>query len=460
MTNDSSKIDVLQRRIKREQAARREAERLLEEKSREVFLANTELRQLAERARQQAAQIRAIVDHVGEGIITFDDSGAILSFNVAAENIFGCLAEQAATRQIEDFVPSINSQNKPMTDARTRDKRSSLPFEQTGLKVDGSEFPIEVTISRFLHEGQQVWTALIRDRTARRQLEQQLSHVQKMESVGQLAAGIAHEINTPMQFVGDNTRFLNDAFADIEGLFSICQQLIEAAYQPTKRDQLVQQIEQIAGRIDLAYLRREIPAATQQSLDGIERITSIVQALKEFSHPGDQNKVALDLNQAIRNSIEVSRSQWKYIATVETDLDPSLPTTMSYPGEFNQVILNLLINAAQAIEEKKMDAMGEIKVSSRFQNGQALIVISDSGMGMTGEVKAKIFDPFFTTKPLGKGTGQGLAICYAVIVEKHGGQISCDSEVGVGTTFSIQLPIIKSTLPSIQTGQTETGQAN
>jgi two-component system NtrC family sensor kinase len=287
-----------------------------------------------------------------------------------------------------------------------------------------------------------------------------LSHVQKMESVGQLAAGIAHEINTPMQFVGDNTRFLNDAFADIEGLFSICQQLIESADQPVKRDQLVQQIEQVAGRIDLAYLRREIPAATQQSLDGIERITSIVQALKEFSHPGDQNKVALDLNQAIRNSIEVSRSQWKYIATVETDLDPSLPTTMSYPGEFNQVILNLLINAAQAIEEKKMDEPGEIKVSSRFQNGQALIVISDTGMGMTGEVKAKIFDPFFTTKPLGKGTGQGLAICYAVIVEKHGGQISCDSEVGVGTTFSIQLPIVESTLPSIQTGQTDTGQAN
>lgn len=460
MNNESSNTDVLQRRVKRERAARLAAERLLEEKSREVFLANEELRQLADRARQQAAQIRAIVDHVGEGIITYDDSGAILSFNVAAENIFGCSAEQARTRRIDEFVPSINLQNKPATETPTRDGRPALPFEQTGVKLDGSEFPIEVTISQFSHEGQQVWTALIRDRTARRQLEQQLSHVQKMESVGQLAAGIAHEINTPMQFVGDNTRFLNDAFADIENLFATCQQLIESTEQPAQQEQLIQRIEQVAGRMDLAYLRREIPAATKQSLDGIERITSIVQALKEFSHPGDSNKVALDLNQAIRNSIEVSRNQWKFIANVETDLDPKLPTAMSYPGEFNQVILNLLINAAQAIEEKHAGETGEIKISSRFQNGQAVIVISDNGIGMTEDVRAKIFDPFFTTKPLGKGTGQGLAICYAVIVDKHGGHISCESKVGVGTTFSIHLPILDSSLDSNQKGVADTGHAH
>jgi PAS domain S-box-containing protein len=439
MTKETPDKEILERRIKRERAARIEAERLLEEKSREVFLANEELRQLADRARQQAEQIRAIVDHVGEGIITFDQSGAILSFNSAAEKIFGCPADQAVACQIGDFAPSIDPGNSPELDESTLETQLATPFEQTGLMLDGTPLPIEITVSSFSFGGQQVNTALIRDRTARRQLEQQLIHAQKMESVGQLAAGIAHEINTPMQFVGDNTRFLNDAFTEIECLFSLFSKLMNGTDEHAKKGKLMDEIGQAFDKIDLPYLRSEIPAATQQSLEGIERITSIVQALKDFSHPGDLNKVAIDLNQAIQTSIEVSRNHWKYVAEIETDLDPMLPPTACHPGEFNQVILNLLINAAQAIEERRLEGLGLIKICSRFEKGWAVIEVADNGAGMTDDVKAKIFDPFFTTKPLGKGTGQGLAICYAVIVDKHGGQIQCESDVERGTTFRILL---------------------
>ena len=452
MSDGASDFSALERRVRRERAARREAEKLLEEKSREVFLANQELSRLAERAQQQAVQLRTIVDHVGEGIITYNDAGRILSFNVAAEKIFGCSAIEASLIKIGDLVPSLSDTQSPPP--KNLGSTESFPFEQLATKVNGTEFPIELSVSTFAHQGQRVHTALIRDRTARRQLEQKLSHAQKMESVGQLAAGIAHEINTPMQFVGDNTRFLSEVFADVEDLFSSCLELAEHSGDGLQLKQYIDRIQQAAQNMDLSRLKRDIPAATEQTLEGIERITSIILALKEFSHPGDQTKVAVDLNQSIRNSIALSRNRWKYLAEVETDLDPSLPPTKCYAGEFNQVILNLLVNAAQAIEEKPGDQTGWIRVRSRLENGSVMITVSDNGIGMTEDIRSRVFEPFFTTKPVGQGTGQGLAICYAVIVDKLGGQITCMSEPGQGTTFTIRLPF-EHVRPATQTAITE-----
>ncbi len=275
-------------------------------------------------------------------------------------------------------------------------------------------------------------------------IELQLRHAQKLEAIGQLAAGIAHEINTPIQFVGDNTRFLQDAFIDIELLLKACLKLIEHTESGQDSQPLVNEIKEIIEDIDLNFLMDEVPNAAQQSLDGIERIGSIVKAMKEFSHPGSTNKQFVDLNKSIASTITVSRNEWKYVADLKTDFDPELKLVECLPGEINQVVLNMIVNAAHAIEEKNKENNNErgfIRIGTENLGEYCQIVISDTGGGIPAEIHQKIFDPFFTTKNVGKGTGQGLAIAYSVIVDKHQGTIDIKSEKNIGTMFIIKIPI-------------------
>jgi signal transduction histidine kinase len=203
-------------------------------------------------------------------------------------------------------------------------------------------------------------------------------------------------------------------------------------------------VERSAKAIDIEYLNQEIPLAVRQSLDGVGRVTKIVQAMKEFSHPGQTEKVATDLNHAIETAITVARGEWKYVAEVGTEFAPDLPLVVCLPAEFNQVILNLIVNAAHAIAEaaqKSEGTKGMIQISTRSDGPWVEIKISDTGPGIPEAIRHRIFDPFFTTKGVGKGTGQGLALAWATVVDKHGGQLRCDSTVGQGTTFTLRLPI-------------------
>lgn len=273
-------------------------------------------------------------------------------------------------------------------------------------------------------------------------MEVQLRQAQKLESIGQLAAGIAHEINTPTQYIGDNTRFLQTAFQDLARLVMQFQELLKAVRVGAATPELVAITEDAVQSADLEYLMAEIPKAVQQSLEGVERVGKIVRAMKEFSHPGSQEKTPTDLNHAIESTITVARNEWKYVSDLELDLDRSLPLVPCLPGEFNQVILNLVINAAHAIGDVVKDgAKGKIAVSTRLQDQWAEIRIHDTGTGIPEKIRDKIFDPFFTTKPVGRGTGQGLAISRSVIVDKHRGSIQFETETGRGTTFVIRLPI-------------------
>jgi signal transduction histidine kinase len=203
-----------------------------------------------------------------------------------------------------------------------------------------------------------------------------------------------------------------------------------------------------AERIDLGYLLKEIPEAVEQALDGVTRVSTLVSAMKEFSHPDTKEMIPLDLNRAIQSTITVARNEWKYVADMETDLDPSLPPVSCLPGEFNQVILNLIVNAAQAIAEAaggKGSEKGKIKVQTRHCPGEVEIRVADSGPGISEQIRSRIFDPFFTTKEIGKGTGQGLSIARSVIVKKHHGSIDFETVEGHGTTFIIHLPISEGT---------------
>ncbi|NTV52040.1 MAG: hypothetical protein HGA76_03370, partial [Candidatus Firestonebacteria bacterium] len=284
------------------------------------------------------------------------------------------------------------------------------------------------------------------DITQQKHLQSQLLQAQKLESIGQLASGIAHEINTPIQYVGDNLRFLSESFDDLSKVIQHFPALIESVKADRVTPGQIAETESLLAHADLAYLTAEIPKAVDQALEGVERVATIVRAMKEFAHPDTAEITPLNLNHAIESTITISRNEWKYVADLETDFDYSLPDVPCLPGEFNQVILNMLVNAAHTIADAlgpEPDHKGTITVKTGREEGWAVIRISDTGMGIAPDVLPKVFSPFFTTKKVGRGSGQGLAICHNVIVEKLKGAIDVETELGKGTTFSIRLPMLE-----------------
>ncbi len=281
------------------------------------------------------------------------------------------------------------------------------------------------------------------DITERKQLEEQLRQAQKLESVGQLAAGIAHEINTPLQYVGDNTLFLKDSFRDLNSALEKHDELLKACRAGTVDAALLAEVEKTRHAGDIEYLVEEIPNALGQAIEGIERVTRIVQSMKDFAHPGLTEMKAVNLNKSIESTIIVTRNEWKYVAEMETDFDESLPPVVCMIGEINQVVLNLIINAVHTISDVVGDGggdKGKITIQTKCDGEWVKIRVSDTGKGIPENVREKIFNPFFTTKEAGRGTGQGLAISHRVI-SKHRGNLSFESEVGSGTTFTIMLPV-------------------
>jgi len=268
---------------------------------------------------------------------------------------------------------------------------------------------------------------------------------QKLESIGQLAAGIAHEINTPAQYVSDNLEFLANSFGELGELLKKYRLLQAAAESGDISPERVSEVSEAAEAADVEFLEEEIPRALSQSREGIGRVTHIVGAMKEFSHPGTLEKQPIDLNRAIDSTVTVARNEWKYVAELELDLDAALPAVPCLAGEFNQVVLNIVVNAAQALtgaQPEGSDELGTIRIRTAREGDEwAVIEISDTGPGMPEGIRSKIFDPFFTTKEVGKGTGQGLAIARSVVVDKHGGTIEAISQGGEGTTFRIRLPL-------------------
>lgn len=280
-----------------------------------------------------------------------------------------------------------------------------------------------------------------------------LLQAQKLESIGQLAAGIAHEINTPTQYVSDNVQFLARAFEKVDAIVAASRELIAAVRAGGDPAAAADRAEEVFAKARVDYVLREGPKAIQQSIDGLQRVAGIVKAMKDFSHPSGGEKKPVDLDAALHSTITVATNEWKYVADIETWVDPTLPSVPCLRDEINQVFLNLVVNAAHAIDEKTLGGSlgrGKIRIDARPAGEWAEIRISDDGAGIPEAAQNRVFDPFFTTKPVGKGTGQGLAIAYAVVVEKHGGEISFETAPGAGTTFLVRLPLkVKEDHPSM-----------
>jgi|GEM_PF-6701667 len=267
-----------------------------------------------------------------------------------------------------------------------------------------------------------------------------LMQASKMESLGTLAGGVAHEINTPVHYIGNNIQFLGESFEDLRTLMKTYENLASTASQNNVLADQTKAVAAAREEADIEFLEEEVPMAAKQALEGVKQITSIVMAMKEFSHPSRKEKHLADINKLIERAATVSRGEWKHTAELELGLDPSLPPVAVLEGELNQVFLSLIVNASQAIEESaKTD--GKIIISSLVSGNSIQVCVTDNGPGIPNDILNRIFDPFFTTKTVGKGSGQGLSIVYDIIVNKHQGEIYVNSTEGHGATFTIELPI-------------------
>ncbi len=408
------------------------------------------------KAEEKLAKLKLLYEYIlhsaGEGIYGLDLNGDTTFINPAALNMLGYETHELTGKSQHDTVHHSHIDGTPYAEEdcpiskAIKDRRVHKADDEVFWRKDKTSFPVEYVSTPILDSRNNLTGAVVmfRDISNKKQMESELQMAQKLEAVGQLAAGIAHEINTPAQYVGDNIRFLNDGCADLISILSDFKNLLDLCINKTLTDDHIKQINEAIEKADLDYLLEEIPLALKQSQEGIESISSIVKAMKEFSHPGSDDKDLVDLNHIIKNTVAVTKNEWKYVADMTLDLDKNLPSVPCYAQQLGQVFMNLIINASYAIADvidDKTKKLGNITISSKKQNDVIVIRITDSGKGIPENIVDKIFDPFFTTKGIGKGTGQGLAIARSTIIDKHLGSLKCDSSEGVGTTFIIELPL-------------------
>ena len=265
-------------------------------------------------------------------------------------------------------------------------------------------------------------------------------HNARLETLGTMASGIAHEINTPIQFIGDNLQFISDSYTAIDQLLKRYAALHEAAQSAEVLSEEAKSVADALEEAELDFLREELPSAIEQSLAGIQQVARIASAMKTFAHRGSAEKELADLNQAIEMTVAISRNEWKYDADLELSLDPALPKVACFVGELSQVWMNMIVNAAHAIKAKPDQTRGLIEIKTSVRNNMVEITIADDGIGMPEDVQKRVFEPFFSTKEAGKGSGQGLAISQTIIAEQHGGDIQLWSKAGMGTRFTVRLP--------------------
>jgi PAS domain S-box-containing protein len=373
------------------------------------------------------SRLKTVVEHSPDALILASERGVIRFVNPAAEKLLDRPAAELLGNDLrrllnpEDSAATLAAPSAVAQTCRIRG-RDDQAWTETEAVV---EYVTE-------HDGSRSIVFNARDVSERRRLETELQHAQKLQSVGRLAAGIAHEINTPIQFIGDNVRFLEEAFTGFA-------EVLEAYEKTLRHVEPVATIQKVIEEADFDYLLTETPLAIRQCLEGITQVAHIVHAMQAFGHPGGEEKQATDLNEAIRNTIIVAANETKFVADVTTGL-ADLPLVPCQVGDISQVVLNLITNAAHAIESADR-GRGRIHIATRVQEDHAVIEVADTGTGVPAEIADKLFDPFFTTKDVGAGTGQGLALVRTLVVNRHGGEVDFTTEPGGGTTFRVRLPL-------------------
>ena len=391
----------------------------------------------------QELRLRRILDVASDGIVVFDRSFSVTELNPAAERIFSTERGAAVGQPLGLLLPEAGFERLQQAAlALASGLGQGQGLEIPGKRNGGDDFTLEVQLSMLETPDGGEFVAFVRDVSTTKHLEVELRHAQKLEAVGRLAAGIAHEINTPIQFIGDSARFVKTAFEDvrdlIEALQGICQDLVAGNPRPN----LAGDVHKAVDDADWEYLQEQIPKAIDRTLDGVQRVAKIVRAMKDFAYPDRQEMAPADINKAISSTITVATNELKYHCDVVTEFG-DIPSVICHVGDLNQVWLNMLVNAAHAIEDvvNETGEKGTITVRTSSDDTHVTVSISDTGTGIPLEHQEKIFEPFFTSKEVGKGTGQGLAIARNIVIDKHGGTLNFETAMGQGTTFIIRLPI-------------------
>jgi len=400
-------------------------------------------------------EFKTTLDKTNDCVFIFDpDTLLFLYVNQGGLQQVGYSFDEMLSMKPPDIAPDFTEQQVKTLITPLLDKsKDSIEFITKHKTKKGDLIPVEILLQYIIPPGGKGrCVAMVRnisrrlaERREREQLQGRLLSEQKLASVGQLAAGIAHEINTPSQYLGSNIDFLGESFKEVDALITQYDRLLQTETEtPASSDALIKRLAALREQSDWEYLKEEIPKAIDQSLEGITKIRSIILAMKEFSHPGTKEKQQTDLNRLIETTVTIASNEWKYAADIDKQLDDHLPPILCLPNEMGQVFLNILVNAAHAVTEKMNNQpdkkKGRITITSHVIADQIEITFADTGCGIPQKIRDKIFDPFFTTKEVGRGTGQGLAIAHDIIVNKHGGTIDFTSTEGQGSTFIIRLP--------------------
>jgi PAS domain S-box-containing protein len=394
--------------------------------------ADSQRQDLATALAHERTLLRTMIDLIPAFIYAKDVGSRFIAMNAALARNMGTVAADAIGKTDFDFFsPELAKKFYSDEQALLKSGDAIIDLEEPGFDhVTGMARTVCTSKVPLRDENGEV-IGIIGvgfDITERKVAEQRLAASEHLESIGRLAAGVAHEINTPIQYLNDSVYFIRDAMQD---LLAHNAKLAAALPVPPEADE------------DIEDLRRELPPALDRVVDGLARIAEIVRSMKEFSHVDQREMSRVDLNRAINSTLIIARSEYKYVAEMQTEF-ADLPLVTCHGGQVNQVVLNLVVNAAHAICDKNKGSLspekGLITVRTRIEDGFAVISISDTGGGIPEAIRKRIFEPFFTTKEVGRGTGQGLSIAHNVI-KAHGGRLDFVTEIGKGTTFNVRLPL-------------------
>ncbi|MCB0334690.1 MAG: hypothetical protein KDD62_00250 [Bdellovibrionales bacterium] len=422
-------MDSLQKKLERAEKKVEILEQMIEEKTRELYFEQQKLM-------RSKTFLEKILNTVNASILVTNSEYIVVLSNAAADKILG--NDRLLGSPLDTIIPSLNvQQNLPL----------GVPREVVIVNESTQEEHVSIYSCTPIYDGKaspEFFVFLLYDITEQRQLEHRLMQAQRLESVGHLAAGIAHEINTPIQYVRDNTLFVKRELENITNYIMGTTQFLNACQAEQKLKEQTGALVELFDSLDISFLMDELPQALDQTYEGAESVARIVKSIKEFSHPGSEEMQLTNLNNSLETTITVCKNEWKHVAEIDLQLDQDLPPTLCDPGEINQVILNIIVNAAHAIEEKQSITghfLGKISISTRQEAGWVVLDIEDNGCGIPDELQKKVYDPFFTTKQVGKGTGQGLAMAFTSITKRHHGLIHLESKKNEGTKFTIQLPV-------------------
>ncbi|MFA6109272.1 MAG: PAS domain S-box protein, partial [Candidatus Latescibacterota bacterium] len=403
--------------------------------------------QAEERMRRSERYFRSLIENASDVVTVVDGDGVTRYVSPSVTRVLGHAPEDLLGAGYLKHVHPDDAGRLEAAHGRARQEPSEPVSCEFRLRhANGGWRLVQVVLNNQLADQAVAGiVANLQDVTERKQAEMRLAQATRLESIGRLAAGIGHEINTPMQFIGDNTLFLQDAFAGLMRLQELQTRLLasgqEAGVLPPEA---VTELAATREAVGLDFLETRVPQALQRSREGVDRVSQLVRAMRELSHPGTKELVPVDLNRTIEHALVLSHHEWKYVADTRLELDPELPLVQGLPGELSQVLLNLIVNAAHAIGDALgpgPEVKGTIAIATRCHGDQVEVRLRDTGTGIPAEVQPHVFDLFFTTKEVGKGTGQGLAMAHDVVVTKHRGELFFESEEGVGTTFVLRLPV-------------------